>query len=62
MQSSPSSLSFRDLLIEEEQRDKSSANAAMASGSPAITVGIATCAKRVTFKCSEPGNAGRPAG
>ncbi|KAG7336221.1 hypothetical protein KOW79_000914 [Hemibagrus wyckioides] len=62
VQSSPSSLSFRDLLMEEEQRDKSSATAAMAPGSPASTVGTATCAKRVTFKCAEPGNAGKPAG
>ncbi|XP_060778288.1 inhibitor of Bruton tyrosine kinase isoform X2 [Neoarius graeffei] len=61
-QSSPSSLSFRDLLIEEAQRDKSSATAAMAAGRSASTVGMATCAKRVTFKCAEPGNAGKPAG
>ncbi|KAB5586398.1 hypothetical protein PHYPO_G00001130 [Pangasianodon hypophthalmus] len=62
VQTSPSSLSFRDLLMEEEQRDKSSATAAMAAGSPASTVGTATCAKRVTFKCAQPGNAGKPAG
>lgn len=62
VQSSPSSLSFRDLLMKEEQRDKSSATAAMAAGSPASTVGMATCAKRVTFKCAEPVNAGKPAG
>ncbi|KAK3551005.1 hypothetical protein QTP70_011527 [Hemibagrus guttatus] len=62
VQSPPSSLSFRDLLMEEEQRDKSSATAAMAAGSPASTVCIATSAKRVTFKCAEPGNAGKPAG
>lgn len=59
VQSCPSSLSFRDLLTEEEQRDKT---AAMAAGSPASTTGTATCAKRVTFKCAEPGNAGKPAG
>ncbi|XP_053489601.1 inhibitor of Bruton tyrosine kinase [Ictalurus furcatus] len=62
VQSCPSSLSFRDLLTEEEQRDKSSATAAMAAGSPASTTGTATCAKRVTFKCAEPSNAGKPAG
>ncbi|KAI5106425.1 inhibitor of Bruton tyrosine kinase, partial [Silurus meridionalis] len=59
VQSPPSSLSFRDLLMEEEQRDKSSPTAAMAAGSPASPVGMATCAKRVTFKCAEPG---KPAG
>lgn len=62
MQSPPSSLSFRDLLMKEAQRDKSSATAAMTAGSPGSTAGMANCAKRVTFKCAEPGNAGRPAG
>lgn len=46
--------------MEEEQRNKSSPFA-MTAGSPASTVGTATCGKRVTFKCSEPGNAGKPA-
>ncbi|XP_047666724.1 inhibitor of Bruton tyrosine kinase isoform X5 [Tachysurus fulvidraco] len=62
VQSPPSSLSFRDLLMEAEQHDKSSATAAMAAGSPVSAVGKATCAKRVTFKCAEPGNAGKHAG
>lgn len=62
VQSSPSSMSFRDLLTEEEQRNKSSITAAIAAGSPSSTVCTATCAKKVTFKCAEPGNAGKLAG
>lgn len=48
--------------MEEEQRDKSSATATMTAGSPTSTGGAAACAKRVTFKCAEPVNAGKPAG
>ncbi|XP_053350018.1 inhibitor of Bruton tyrosine kinase [Clarias gariepinus] len=62
VQSPPSSLSFRDLLMEEEQRDKSSATLAVGTGSPASTFGTATCAKKVTFKSADPGSAGKPAG
>ncbi|TTA40553.1 Inhibitor of Bruton tyrosine kinase [Bagarius yarrelli] len=62
VQASPSSLSFRDLLTEEEQRNKSSTTAAAAAESPSSSVGTATCAKKVTFKCVESSNAGKPAG
>uniref|UniRef100_A0A4W4HHR7 BTB domain-containing protein n=1 Tax=Electrophorus electricus TaxID=8005 RepID=A0A4W4HHR7_ELEEL len=56
--SSPS-LSFRDVLVEEEQRGKpSTASPPAAGGLPGT---LATCAKRVTFKCSEPSNTDRPA-
>ncbi|KAL6488863.1 hypothetical protein MHYP_G00026040 [Metynnis hypsauchen] len=61
-QSPPSSLSFRDLLMEEEQRSKPSAAAIMAAGSPAGPGASTICAKRVTFKCSESNNADKPAG
>ncbi|XP_062847377.1 inhibitor of Bruton tyrosine kinase isoform X2 [Trichomycterus rosablanca] len=59
VQSPPSSLSFRDLLMEEEKRDKSSTAAVMGAGSPA---GTAACARRVTFQCAETGSPGKPAG
>ncbi|KAI4904062.1 hypothetical protein NFI96_033883 [Prochilodus magdalenae] len=62
VQSPPSSLSFRDVLMEEEQRSKPSATVVMAAGSPAGQGSSVICAKRVTFKCAEPNNADKPAG
>lgn len=65
VQSPPSSLSFRDVLIEEEQRSKPSAAAAVVAvvaGSPTGPGGSAVSAKRVTFKCADPNNADKPAG
>lgn len=53
VQNSPSSNSFRDLLIEEEQQGK--LTAVTAAGSPAGFSGATSCAKRVTFKCDESG-------
>uniref|UniRef100_A0A8B9RHS2 BTB domain-containing protein n=1 Tax=Astyanax mexicanus TaxID=7994 RepID=A0A8B9RHS2_ASTMX len=63
VQSPPSSLSFRDVLIEEEQRSKPSASAAaVVAGSPTGPGGSAVSAKRVTFKCADSDNADKPAG
>ncbi|XP_072535963.1 inhibitor of Bruton tyrosine kinase [Salminus brasiliensis] len=62
VQSPPSSLSFRDVLIEEEQRSKPCAAAAVVAGSPTGPGGSAVSAKRVTFKCADPNNADKPAG
>ncbi|XP_076827712.1 inhibitor of Bruton tyrosine kinase [Brachyhypopomus gauderio] len=61
VQSSPPSLSFRDVLAEEEQRRKPLSPAAPAPGGPPSPNTPSTCAKRVTFKPAEPSSADRPA-
>uniref|UniRef100_A0A672S8Z2 Inhibitor of Bruton tyrosine kinase n=1 Tax=Sinocyclocheilus grahami TaxID=75366 RepID=A0A672S8Z2_SINGR len=62
VQSPPSSSSFRDLLVEEEQRGKPSPVSPVTARSPAAAAGPPICAKRVTFKCAESSDPEKPAG
>uniref|UniRef100_A0A673KV44 Inhibitor of Bruton tyrosine kinase-like n=1 Tax=Sinocyclocheilus rhinocerous TaxID=307959 RepID=A0A673KV44_9TELE len=62
VQSPPSSSSFRDLLVEEEQRGKPSPVSPVTARSPAAAAGPPICAKRVTFKCAESSDLEKPAG
>ncbi|XP_016342555.1 inhibitor of Bruton tyrosine kinase-like [Sinocyclocheilus anshuiensis] len=59
VQSPPSSCSFRDLLVEEERREKPSPVSPVTARSPA---GPPLCAKRVTFQCAESSDPEKPAG
>ncbi|XP_051577482.1 inhibitor of Bruton tyrosine kinase isoform X2 [Myxocyprinus asiaticus] len=62
VQSSTSSCSFRDLLVEEEHRGKPSPVSPVTGWSPVASAGPATCAKRVTFKCANTSDSDKPAG
>uniref|UniRef100_A0A673KBN7 Inhibitor of Bruton tyrosine kinase-like n=1 Tax=Sinocyclocheilus rhinocerous TaxID=307959 RepID=A0A673KBN7_9TELE len=59
VQSPPSSCSFRDLLVEEERREKPSPVSPVTARSPAVPP---MCAKRVTFQCAESSDPEKPAG
>ncbi|XP_016098244.1 inhibitor of Bruton tyrosine kinase-like [Sinocyclocheilus grahami] len=59
VQSPPSSRSFRDLLVEEERREKPSPVSPVTARSPA---GPPMCAKRVTFQCAESSDPEKPTG